>query len=57
MSYPLYTFHIPIVQSSDPDAKYSSFGENATLLIQFVCPVRVFISSQVDTLHTLIVFS
>ena len=32
MRPPLDTFHTPIVLSEDPDAKYSPFGENATLL-------------------------
>ena len=31
MHFPLDTFHTPIVQSLDPDAKYSLFGENAML--------------------------
>ena len=54
MHFPLDTFHTPIVQSSDPDAKYSPFGENITLKTYNECPVRVFISSPLDTLHIVI---
>ena len=52
---PLDTLHTPIV--SDPDTKYSPFGENTTLKTQLECPVRVFIRSPLDTLHTPIVLS
>ena len=34
MRSPLDTLHIKIVQSSDPDAKYSPSGENVRLLTQ-----------------------
>ena len=34
MRSPLDTFHIEI-QSQDPEAKYSLFGENATLSIRY----------------------
>ena len=34
MRSPLDTFHTPIVQSFDPEAKYSPFGENTTLFIR-----------------------
>ena len=54
---PLDTLHTPIVQSEDPNAKYSPFGENTTLQTQCECPVRVFIRSPLDTLHTPIVKS
>ena len=39
MRSPLYIFQIPIVLSTDPDAKYSPFGENTTLLIYLEWPV------------------
>ena len=51
---PLDTLHTPIVLSSNPDAKYSPFGENTTLQTEDECPVRVFIRSPLDTLHTTI---
>ena len=54
---PLDTLHTPIVQSQDPDAKYSPFGENTTLVTQLECPVRVLIRSPLDTLNTPIVLS
>ena len=54
---PLDTLHNPIVQSIDPDAKYSPSPENATLAILLECPVRVFIRSPLDTLHNPIVQS
>ena len=54
---PLDTLHTPIVLSADPDAKYSPFGENTTLVTQSECPVRVLIRSPLDTLHTPIVLS
>ena len=43
--------HTPTVLSSDPDAKYSPFGENTTLLTQSLWPVRVWMRSSLDTLH------
>ena len=46
-----------IVSSPDPEAKYSPFGENATLNTESECPIRVMMSSAVDTLHTQIVLS
>ena len=54
---PLDTLHTPIVQSENPDAKYSPFGENTTLKTLCECPVRVLIRSPLDTLHTPIVLS
>ena len=39
--YPLDTLHTPIVLSSDPDAKYSPFGENNTLLTEFLWPISL----------------
>ena len=57
MRFPLGNLHIPIVESQDPDAKYSPLGENTTLLTQYECPVRVLIHSPLDTLHTSIVES
>ena len=38
--YPLDTLHTPIVLSSDPDAKYSPFGENNTLLTEFLFTMK-----------------
>ena len=52
---PLDTLHTPIVESQDPDAKYSPFGENTTLYTQCLWPVRVLTRSPLDTLHTSIV--
>ena len=54
---PLDTLHTPIVLSLDPDAKYSPFGENTTLLTAHECPVRVLTRSSLHTLHTPIVLS
>ena len=54
---PLDTLHTPIVLSPDPDAKYSPFGENTTLVTIDEWPVRVLIRSPLDTLHTPIVLS
>ena len=54
---PLDILHTPIVQSLDPDAKYSPFGENTTLLTDCECPVRVLMRSPLNTLHTPIVLS
>ena len=55
--FSLYTLHIPIVLSIDPDSKYSPLGENTTLLIQSECPMRVLIRSPFDTLQTPMVLS
>ena len=55
MSFLLDTLHTLIV--SDPDAKYSPFGENATLKTFLEWPVRSFIRSPLDTLHNPIVLS
>ena len=55
MRSPLDTLHTPIVLSSDPDAKYSPFGENTTLKTEPECPMRVLMRSSLDTLHTPIV--
>ena len=41
MSSPLNTLHIPIVESEDPDTKYSPLGKNATLLTIREWPLRV----------------
>ena len=57
MSSQLDTLHTPIVEFHDPDAKYSPFGENTTLLFGALNPIRVLILSPLDTLHTLIVQS
>ena len=46
------TLHTLIVLSSDPEAKYSPFGENTTLLTEDEWPVM---RSPLDTLHTPIV--
>ena len=53
----LDTLHTPIVLSVDPDAKYSPFDENTTLLTSEECPVSVLIRSPLDTFHTPIVLS
>ena len=55
MSSPVDTFQRQIVLSQDPDAKYSPFGENATLQTTKKCPMRVFSSSPVDAFHIQIV--
>ena len=55
MRSPLDILHTPIV--SDPDAKYSPFGENTTLNTGPSWPVRVLMHSPLDTLHTPIVLS
>ena len=49
MRAPLGTLHKMIVESSDPDAKYSPFGENATLYIEDEWPVRVLMQTPFDT--------
>ena len=54
---PLDTLHTPIVQSLDPDAKYSPFGENATLKTRAEWPEKSLMRSPLDTLHTPIVLS
>ena len=41
MSSPLNILHTPIVQSLDPDAKYSPFGENTTLKTMREWPVSL----------------
>ena len=41
MHSPLDTLHTLIVLSIDPDAKYSPFGENTTLLTELVWPVSL----------------
>ena len=40
MRSPFCKLQIAIVWSSDPDAKYSPFGENDILLIKLECPVN-----------------
>ena len=57
MRSPLDNLHKLIVLSQDPEAKYSPFGENATLVTREVCPVRVLMSSQFNTLQRQIVLS
>ena len=54
MRSPLYTLHTPIVQSLDPDAKYSPSDENTTLKTYRKCPVRILSYSLLDTFHNLI---
>ena len=54
---PLDTLHTPIVLSEDPEAKYSPFGENTTLVTKDKWPVKVLMRSPLDTLHTPIVLS
>ena len=53
----LDTLHKLIVQSEDPDAKYSPSPENATLFTGKEWPLRVFISSPLDIHHNPIVQS
>ena len=55
MSSQFDTFHIFIVSSADPDAKYSPFGEKATLPTIEEWLLRVIIHSPLDTLHIFIV--
>ena len=57
MRSPLYKLHIPIVESLDPDANNSPFGENTMLVNQLECPVRILMLSPLDTFHRLIVES
>ena len=57
MRYSLDILHPPIVLSSDPDAKYSPFGENTTLLTAPKCPLRVLVRFPLYILHTPIVLS
>ena len=54
MRFPLNTLHKPILQSSDPEAKYSPFGENNTIVTQEKCFLKVLISSPLYTYHKLI---
>ena len=56
MGSPLDTLHNPIVLSEDPDAKYFQFGQNITLHTGEEWPVRVFMHSPFDTIHTRIVY-
>ena len=56
MSSPLDILHTLIVLSSDPDAKYSPFGEYPTQKTKLEWPVSVFMRSPLDILHTTIVF-
>ena len=56
MSSPLGTFHTKILFSTDPHAKYSPSGENATNKHQLEC-ASVFMSYPVDTLQTTTVLS
>ena len=62
--FPLDTLHTSIVFHLDPDAKYSPFGENTTLVIDDKQPARilirfllVLIRFPLDTLQTFIVLS
>ena len=52
---PLGILHTLIIQSSDPDAKYSPFGENATVFKEYERSVKFMMRSPLDTLHTPIV--
>ena len=54
---PLDTLHILIVESLDPDAKYSPFGENDKVKTEEECPLRVLMISPLVILHILIVQS
>ena len=55
MRSPLDTFHTPIV--SDPDAKYSPFGENTMPQTDDEWSVRILMHYPLDILHTPIVLS
>ena len=57
MRSPLDKFHIPIVLSLDPDAKYSPFGENTTKTTGSEWSVMILIHYPLDTLHSMIVLS
>ena len=57
MSSPVVTFHKPIVKSSDPDVKYSPFGENPTVQTISLWPLRLFMRSLVSIFHNPIVES
>ena len=46
-----------MVLSSLPDTILELSGENATLLIQLLCPVKVLISWPVNAFHILMVLS
>ena len=54
---PVNTLHKDIVLSADPDAKYYSIGENATLVTYFLWPLRVLSRFPENTLHKPIVLS
>ena len=51
MHSPLDTFHIPIVQSADPDVKYSPQSENAILNTKEECSSIIFIRSPFYTIY------
>ena len=57
MRSPLDTLQKQMVLSSDPDARYSPFGEKATLQTDDRKPLRVFKSCLLDTLQRPIVLS
>ena len=56
MSSPLNTLHTLIVESEDPDAKYSPFGENTTHLTLLEWPVNLN-KEQIDQLSILDIYS
>ena len=56
MSSPLDTLHTLIVESEDPDAKYSPFGENTTHLTLLEWPVSLN-KEQIDQLSILDIYS
>ena len=52
---PLDILQRMIVLSLDPEAKYSPFGENATLLTLLECPHRDFMPSPTNRLYSYVV--
>ena len=52
MQLPLATSHTLIMLFADPDAKYSPFGENTTLYIEEMSPLRILMHSPFYTFHT-----
>ena len=49
--------HTTIVQSLDPDAKYSPSGENTTLKTESQWPLMILMHFPLHTFHSLIVLS
>ena len=53
---PLDTLHTPIVQSSDPEAKYSPFGENTTIFTDEECERPYYTVFHIRDLYLFIIF-